>query len=187
MRITAGELGGRTLKVPKGGVRPTQDKVRQAVFSSLGAAVGGARVLDLFAGTGAMGIEAWSRGAAEVTWVESDRRAFAVLQENVTTLCGAEAARRCRCADALRFLEQEAGGPFDFVFADPPYDRSGDARWLEKTLLALGSGPMLTPAGLLVFEQAAGMPPLEAAGWRLVRDRTYGEARIIIYGRDAGF
>jgi len=93
MRITGGELGGLTLRTPKGDrVRPTQDRVREAVFAMLGAKVPGARALDLFAGTGALGVEAGSRGAASVTWVEEDRRNVEVLKENVGLLNG-----RCEC------------------------------------------------------------------------------------------
>jgi len=88
IRITAGEWRGRLLRVPRGDVRPAQDRVRLAVFSSLADRVPGARVLDLFAGTGAYGLEALSRGAAAATWVENDRRVLAVLRENVEALCG---------------------------------------------------------------------------------------------------
>ena len=110
MRITSGIFGGRTIKVPPG-IRPTQDKVRQALFSSLGERIGGARVLDLFAGSGALGLEAWSRGAESVCFVESDARVFPILKENIKTLCGEQPALSAIRSDAIRFLESGRAGP----------------------------------------------------------------------------
>ncbi|HOW97986.1 MAG TPA: 16S rRNA (guanine(966)-N(2))-methyltransferase RsmD [Kiritimatiellia bacterium] len=188
MRITGGILKGRILKVPSGPLRPTQDKVRAALFSMLGEAVVGARVLDLFAGTGALGLEAWSRGAAHVCWVDSDPAVLRVLRANVDSLCAPGGGRaECRRDEVFRFLERPpAGGAFDLVLADPPYDREGTRRWLEKTLLALQTGPILAPEGLLAFEQSAGEPVPAPAGWSLLRDRKYGETRLLLYRRQAG-
>ncbi|MBP7830966.1 MAG: 16S rRNA (guanine(966)-N(2))-methyltransferase RsmD [Kiritimatiellae bacterium] len=188
MRITGGILKGRLLKVPSGPLRPTQDKVRAALFSMLGASVAGARVLDLFAGSGALGLEAWSRGAAFVCWVDFDPGVLRVLRANVEALCAPDGgAVEIRRADVLRFLAAGAGGPpFDLVLADPPYDREGGRQWLEKTLLALQAGPILAPEGLLAFEQGAGQAIPEHPGWNLLRDRTYGETRLLLYRRAAG-
>jgi 16S rRNA (guanine966-N2)-methyltransferase len=201
MRITSGTLGGRQLKSPSGETRPTQDKVRQAIFSGLGDFVIGARVLDLFAGCGALGLEAWSRGAAEVVWVESDRRTLEVLKENLRQLCpDAGAKARCVGTDVFKFLEFSgrgllaprvaAGAPpaalagqFDLVLADPPYDRGGEQQWLEKTLPALETGPILRPGGFLVFELGAYGQPAVRAGWVLAWDRTYGGTRVLMYRR----
>lgn len=185
MRITGGMLKGRILKVPAGPLRPTQDKVRAALFSMLGEVVAGARVLDLFAGTGALGLEAWSRGAAFVCWVDSDPGVQRVLRANVEVLCAPGGGRaECRRDDAFRFLERPpAGGAFDLVLADPPYDRDGTKRWLEKTLLALQAGPILAPEGLLAFEQGAGERVPAPEGWDLLRDRKYGESRLLLYRR----
>ena len=136
MRVTGGIVGGRTVKVPRGDkVRPTQDRVRQALFSSLAARIPGSRFLDLFAGSGAVGLEAWSRGAALVCWVESDAKVFEVLQGNVVALCGSASGHaeeqewRVIRSDVFRFLNglQGAAG-YDIVFADPPYDRVDEAR-----------------------------------------------------------
>lgn len=189
MRITSGQLGGRLLKSPPGATRPTQDKVRQAIFSALGEFTVGARVLDLFAGSGALGLEAWSRGAAEVVWVEEDRRALAVLKENLRQLCpDAGAKTRCVGTDVFKFLEAWPKHPadviFDLVLADPPYDRAGEWRWLEKTLPALEAGPILRPGGFLVFEQGAREQPVIRAGWALIWDRTYGGTRVFMYRRE---
>lgn len=179
MRITGGELRSRLVKVPDG-IRPSQDQVRLAVFNALAANVPGARVLDLYAGSGALGLEAWSRGAAEVTWVEKDARVFAVLQGNVRELTGGAAGARCLRADAERHLGGDPGG-YDLVLADPPYEMSRDGLLLQKTLRALGVGPMVRAGGVLVFELGLAGAVAEAPGWRLVRDRTYGGTRILIY------
>ena len=188
MRITGGILCRRELKVPRTGVRPTQDKVRAALFSSLADFVPGTRVLDLFAGSGALGLEAWSRGAASVCWVESDRRAFEVLKQNVACLCTGEGGdAQCRLGDALQFLRKGGGvEPFSLILADPPYDRDGKKAWLENTLRAVEESSILAGRGLLVFEQSAGEAVVERPGWVLLRDRKYGDTRLLIYTRDSG-
>ena len=189
------------LKSPPGETRPTQDKVRQAIFSALGDFIVGARVLELFAGSGALGLEAWSRGAAAVVWVESDRRVLETLKENLRQLCpGAGDTAKCVGADVFKFLEfsgrglltpraaagtpaAPAAGQFDLVLADPPYDRGGEQQWLEKTLPALEAGPILRPGGFLVFELGIHEPPVVRSGWTLVWDRTYGGTRVLMYRR----
>jgi 16S rRNA (guanine966-N2)-methyltransferase len=192
MRITGGELRGRVVKVPPRGVRPTQERVREALFSMLGDAVVGARVWDVFAGSGALGIEAWSRGAAEVTWVEQEARTFRQLQATVGLLCGADAASRCVRADAIRYVRQGlgagAGGGLarvDFILADPPYDRhspesSGSAQLLAAVAAATPSAGSLR----LVLEQHAAQPVGEAAGWQVWKNKTYGDTRLLIYRPD---
>lgn len=183
MRITGGILGGRRLSVPPG-TRPTQDKVRQAIFSALGEAVIGVRVLDLFAGTGALGLEAYSRGATSVCWVEANPRTAARLQAAVRSMC--PDAGRVVHADVLAFLRRAAGREaFELVLADPPYDRGGEARWLEKTLPLLDSGSIVTPRGVLVYEMSAGESPIDAAGWTRIWDRTYGDTRVCMWQRGA--
>ena len=118
MRVVAGTFKGRRLVAPRGTrTRPTADRVREALFSMLGD-VGGARVLDLYAGSGALGIEALSRGADSAVFVESDARAIAAIERNLASI-GVEATVWRR--DVLRFLAR-ADGPFDLVFCDPPYD-----------------------------------------------------------------
>src|SRR5881398_1080253 len=120
MRVIAGSAGGVRLAVPKRGVRPTMDRVKAAIFSSLGETIISARVLDLFAGSGALGIEALSRGAAEAVFVDSDARAAAAVRRNLDAL-GIDA--RVHRRDAFSWLGSAAGGEeaFDLVFADPPY------------------------------------------------------------------
>jgi 16S rRNA (guanine966-N2)-methyltransferase len=179
MRITGGDLRNRIVKVPDG-IRPSQDIVRQAIYSALAERVPGARVLDLYAGSGAMGLEAWSRGAAAVTWVEKDARVFAVLQGNVAQLAGGAAEARCVRGEVDRYLAGETG-VYDLVLADPPYEQTRDGVLLQKTLRALMARPMVRRGGVLVFEQGIAGAVAEPPGWRLVRDRTYGGTRVLIY------
>src|ERR1700747_1084551 len=121
MRVIAGSAGGIRLVVPKRGVRPTMDRVKAAIFSSLANRVIGARVLDLFAGSGALGIEALSRGATSVLFVEEDRQSIAAIEKNLarTKLTG-----RVRQQDVFKFLRSaDLPDGFDIIFADPPYER----------------------------------------------------------------
>ncbi|MEX2467573.1 MAG: 16S rRNA (guanine(966)-N(2))-methyltransferase RsmD [Gemmatimonadota bacterium] len=141
MRIIAGRWGGRRLKAPKGkAVRPTTDRVREAWMSAAGPELPEARVLDLFAGSGALGLEALSRGAAEVVFVERARDALTALRENVATL-GAEEGVTVVSDDVFRFLDR-VPTPFDVAFADPPYE-TGDARALVERFLARPFARML--------------------------------------------
>jgi 16S rRNA (guanine966-N2)-methyltransferase len=121
MRIVGGELGGRRLAVPKDArVRPTSDRVREAWMSILGDALEGARVLDLFAGSGALGLEALSRGAVSAEFVEMHQASLEALRANVAAL-GVEDRATVRRGDAIRFVEKLAAGAYDVAFADPPY------------------------------------------------------------------
>ena len=139
LRITGGELGGRRIRVPRGDVRPTTERVREAIFSILGD-VAGARVLDLFCGSGALAIEALSRGAAEATLVDTRP---ATARRNLEALGLAERARTVR-SDAARFLRRAEASSFDLVLCDPPYrlaDRlAGDLDPLIRRALANGEG-----------------------------------------------
>ena len=128
MRIVAGELGGRRLRLPKDGrVRPTADRVREAWMSILGEDLRGARVLDLFAGSGALGLEALSRGAAKATFVELNPPSLEALRANIETLGVGERVQVHR-GDALRFAGGLEAGAFDLAFADPPYTTDGADR-----------------------------------------------------------
>lgn len=166
--------------MPRGDVRPTQDKVREAIFSSLAPLIPGARILDLFAGSGAMGLEAWSRGAAAVCWVEQNRSVFRTLQQNVRELCGDSPQARCVCADALSFLRSEGGVKYDIVFCDPPYGKTERGR-LEQMLNVLGGSPSLPPGALLVYEHGAAEAPADSPLWELKRSRRYGKTGVVIY------
>ncbi|WP_019091532.1 16S rRNA (guanine(966)-N(2))-methyltransferase RsmD [Komagataeibacter europaeus] len=178
MRIIAGECRGRTLHAPPGqATRPTADRVRQALFDTLAHApwagmdlLRGARVLDGFAGTGALGLEALSRGAATAVFVEQNRAALRVLRENVTA-CGMDGRAMIRAMDMLRLPARGASGPVDLIFLDPPYNQDLPAR----ALAVLERGGWLHPATLVVVETAAAEPPPVAAD-RLLLERRHGAA-----------
>jgi 16S rRNA (guanine966-N2)-methyltransferase len=185
-RIVAGAARGRRLAVPPGeSTRPTSDRAREALFSALGSLIrawAGRRVLDLYAGSGAVGLEALSRGAAGVVLVESDARAARTITANVTAvgLPGAE-VRRTTAELAVRSLAAAAGAPFDVVFADPPYDL-GDDR-LGEVLLAVR--PALAADAVVAVERSSRGGPWEwPAGYEALRSRRYGEATLW-YGRAA--
>jgi 16S rRNA (guanine966-N2)-methyltransferase len=182
VRIVAGLAKGRRLVAPASGTRPTSDRAREALFNSLAAdgRLGGARVLDLYAGTGAVGLEALSRGAAEAVFVESKRAALDALRRNIDTvgLPGATVVAR----PVVAFLGIEPERPFDLVFADPPYELDNAA--LGDVLTALAQPAWLEPGGVLVVERAArsGSPPWPEAFITPERERRYGDG-VLWYGR----
>jgi 16S rRNA (guanine966-N2)-methyltransferase len=158
------------------------DRVRGAIFSSLGDAVPGARVLDLFAGSGAMGIEALSRGAASAVFVDSNPRCAACVRENLRR---ARLEASVQVMDALKFLDLYAAGNFDLIFADPPYAKSSADRDFAAELLQLPAlVGALRPSGTFVLERLAGTKVPDARALLLVRVRRYGESEIAYYIRD---
>ena len=172
MRVVAGELGGRRLISPDGTTtRPTTDRVREAIFNSLGSSgvLEGALVADLYAGSGAIGIEALSRGAAHCTFVERDRDALRTLEANLDAMGLRDRSRVVRGAST----RAAAGLDVDIVFADPPYDFD---RWEE--LSAAVTAPML------VVESGAELPTLPS--WEVVRARRYGRTRVTFLERNDG-
>ncbi len=180
MRITGGIFRGRVLKVPKSdAIRPTQDRVREALFSILAPEVAGADFLDLFAGSGAVGLEALSRGARSATFVERDRRHLAVLDENLKAL---GAAATAVAADCYRYVETYSGPGFSIAFADPPY-ALGEERGYAGTLASLAGRGVVRPGGLFVAEMTAVQRAEDTPGWELLRDRTYGKTRLCIWRR----
>ena len=184
MRIVAGEFKGRRIVAPEGrGIRPTLEIVREAVFDSLGARVRGARALDLFAGCGAMGLEALSRGAAHVTWCDIEPRSLAAVRENIQKLGVAPsrcAVHHVAALTAIRRFEK-SGQLFDIVFVDPPYE---DGLY-DETMLALAMNRLVLPGGVVVVEHGKRIEPEPTYG-DLTRDRTrrYGESRISYYFRN---
>lgn len=183
MRITGGQFGGRRIKVPaSGALRPTQDRVREAFFSMVQCEIPGARFLDLFAGSGAVGLEAVSRGAESAVFVEADRRHSAVVSENAASL-GCTGRTRVVTGDCYRFLSTYSGPSFTIVFADPPYalgEEKGYASVLE-TLLVRN---VVAEGGLFAAEMAAVQSVSSAQGWELVRDRSYGKTRLCLWRRE---
>jgi 16S rRNA (guanine966-N2)-methyltransferase len=174
-RVIAGRYGGRRLQAPPGnGTRPTADRVREALFSILGARTEGARVLDLFAGTGALGLEALSRGARSVTFVEQAQPALGVLRANLAAL-GAEA--EVVRADALRWLRAASARArqYDLVFLDPPYRRAGALGAELSTVL-----PAVLAPGALVVTESDRRAPIELS-IPMTDERRYGDTLIRIH------
>ena len=193
MRITGGVLGGRRLRAPGGAVRPTQDRVREALFSVLAGRIEGSRFLDMFAGSGVVGLEALSRGADRVVWVESDRRVLGVLKRNLAEL-GVERPELYG-VDVRVFLRKRlVPGEFDVIFADPPYSarpgagtrggaEQGDG-WCRYLLQAIGDGGLLARDGVFVMEHASKDGPELPPGWRMDRDKRYGRSRLSVLVRE---
>lgn len=184
-RIIAGAAGGISLDVPAKGTRPTSERVREALFGALDAAdlVAGARVADLYAGSGALGLEAASRGAASVDLVESSPAAVALIRRNASRVekaLGSAAALRVHRASVSAFLAAGESALFDLVFLDPPYDQT-DAE-LTAALVALS--PRLSSEAVVVVERSRRSSPPEwtAAGLDGMRDRRYGDT-IVWWGQ----
>jgi 16S rRNA (guanine966-N2)-methyltransferase len=177
VRVIAGRYGGRRLVVPPGRlVRPTADRVREALFSILGD-VGGARVLDLFAGSGALGLEALSRGAAHVVFVERAAAAWTAIDANLVALGVPEAdvTRRRRDAFAALSTAREARETYDLVFIDPPYRRA--AAWASE--LTRGVEPLLAPGARVVTESDRREPLVLDLG--AADERRYGDTVINLH------
>jgi 16S rRNA (guanine966-N2)-methyltransferase len=176
MRVIAGALKGRRLETPDWeGLRPTSDKLRETLFNVLASRVGGARLLDGFAGTGAVGIEALSRGAAHVTFVESDGRAIGLIERNLEH-CGLRdryAIIRARFAEAA---VRVSAGVFDLVFLDPPYRAEDMAAVLD------AAAPLVAPGGLVILEHARReVAPSVAAAITKTRDIFSGDSALTVY------
>jgi 16S rRNA (guanine966-N2)-methyltransferase len=181
-RIVGGAAKGRRLTVPPRGTRPTSDRAREAMFNSLAGLfdIEGIRVLDLFAGTGAVGLEALSRGAAAVCFVESDRAAREVLRRNIdaVALPGAEIQRS---PAAAYLVGSGADEPYDLVFADPPY-AFGDQQ-LGVLLATLATPQWLAESAIVVVERSArGSEPSWPAAIEAIKHKRYGEG-VLWYGR----
>jgi len=178
MRVIAGSAGGIRLAVPKNGVRPTMDRVKAAIFSSLGDAVAGASVLDLFAGSGALGIEALSRGASSGVFVEEDQHSVEIIERNLakTKLKG-----RVRQQNVFDFFRHTSGTEtFQLIFADPPYEKTkrGES-YAEKLLTNEALSRLLGSDGVFVLEQRPNEILTEMKLWRIVRRKTYGTTEVL--------
>jgi 16S rRNA (guanine966-N2)-methyltransferase len=192
MRVIAGSAGGLHLQAPDKGVRPTMDRVRGAIFSSLGERVPESRVLDLFAGSGALGIEALSRGAASAIFVEDHGPTARLIRGNLQTTRLKGSVQQM---DAFRFLDLYATpGSFDLVLADPPYGKKGmkgvdEQSNVENPAENLLAHPALHASlgteGLLVLECERRQPLPSLHLWKILSDRNYGESRILILRSDS--
>ena len=179
MRVITGSARGRRLKELKGmDTRPTTDQVKEGMFNILQFDIEGRKVLDLSAGTGQLGIEALSRGAASAVFVEARKDAATLVKENLT-LCGMEDRAKCVQGDALSYLSS-LRETFDLIFLDPPYD----SELLEKAIAHIARFDILAPHGIMVAESRAekALPALSAP-YGVYRDYRYGRIKLTIYKR----
>ncbi|BAZ95409.1 ribosomal RNA small subunit methyltransferase D [Thiohalobacter sp. COW1] len=176
LRIIGGDWRGRRLKVvDQSGLRPTPDRVRETLFNWLAPVIAGSRCLDLFAGSGALGLEAASRGAAGVTLVEKAGAAARQLRDNIALLQAGDRLELVQ-TDALRFLGRAPAEPYDVVFLDPPFGQG----WLQRCLPGLAQPGWLAPGAYVYMEaeqdlDSAALQALLPAGWQLIRSRKSGE------------
>lgn len=184
MRVVAGMAGGIPLRAPGSDARPSMDKVRGAVFSSLGDSVVGVRVLDLFAGSGAYGIEALSRGASHCIFVERDRRAVEAIHWNLRK-CRMEGAAQVVCGDAMSWTRRGArgAGGVGLVIADPPYARDGRRDFAGELAVCDGLADRVVDGATLVFEVPGDWEFPGSPHWELLRERSYGRTRVVFLGR----
>ena len=183
-RIIAGDARGLRLDVPASGTRPTSDRVRESLFGALESAdaIERARVLDLYAGSGALGLEALSRGGASVDLVEKSRAAAAIVKKNVSTVTKALGSLRTGTIparvheSAVQAFLKRASGPWDLVFTDPPYDLEDAAMTADLTALT----PLLSEDAVVVIERArrSTPPDVASAGLEVVREKAYGDTTI---------
>ncbi len=179
MRIIAGKAGRIAIKVPSAVARPTTDFVRQAIFSILGEHVFDARVLDLFCGSGALGLEALSRGAASCVFVDEHRQAIAVTDENLikAKLDGGRTVK----ADVFSFLQRDPT-TYDLILADPPYWKGyGDTDLVAKLLALPNLHERLAPKGHLIAEISSNQPTPASPYFKLLDRREYGSSAILIF------
>ncbi len=183
MRITGGEWCGRKIRVPASdAVRPTQDRVRESLFSIVMHSVPGARFLDLFAGSGAVGLEALSRGAAEAFFVEADRTCAHTLRLNLAAF-GVDPRAATAQTDAIKWVKAcGKNRKFDIIFADPPYRLAREEGFQALAALACEQ-ECLKKGGLLITETDSDTPAAALQGFECLRDRAYGHTRLAVYKR----
>lgn len=177
MRIITGRVRGLQLTVPKNmDVRPTADRVKESVFNIIGSEIIDAEVLDLFAGTGNLGLESWSRRAKHITFIDESKESLRLVNSNINKCramedCTVIKGNAVNVAERLYFQKQR----FDFVFCDPPYNKG----WIEKIIELLGRCPFIKKGGYLVVERSAHneLPQLPV-GYELVRSQHYGETFV---------
>lgn len=177
MRIITGRARGLKLTVPKNyDVRPTADRVKESLFSIIGARIVDAKVLDLFAGTGNLGLESWSRGASEITFIDMSRESLKLVQSNIEKCKAQDDCHVIKgsCVEVAQNLYKK-GERFDFAFCDPPYSKG----WIEKIIAVLEKNPFLNNGGYLIVERSAHdeLPDLPT-GYTCLRTEKYGETKV---------
>jgi len=180
MRIIAGTAGRRTFRVPKATVRPTTDRTREALFSMLANYIEGAKVLDLFAGSGALGLESLSRGAQSCLFVDENRECVNTVRTNLKTL-RLEGGKLVQ-SDVIKFLKKISLSQYDIIFADPPYwKHKGDRDFVAEMFEQEGFADILSDEGMLVIEvdERAEVTPSEH--WELIDRRKYGGCSILFF------
>lgn len=183
LRIIGGEFRRRQLPVPDlPGLRPTPDRVRETLFNWLGQTLDGARVLDAFAGTGALGIEALSRGAGHVVFVEQDAGAATQLRQNLDTLKASSGQVLSQDVQAFLACRSDDAAPFDLVLLDPPFHQG----FVEACCEALETGGWLSPEALIYVEAESTLTPVVPANWQLYRQTRAGDTTARLYQRDDG-
>jgi 16S rRNA (guanine966-N2)-methyltransferase len=181
MRVIAGSAKGVRLAPVPAGVRPVSDRAREGLFSSLARDVANAQVLDLFGGTGALGIEALSRGADRAVFVERNRGAVRALRKNLERTHLGERAGVV-ASDVLSFVAGDvgsAGGPFDLVFVDPPYE--APAEDVDRVLAALSGGWLAPGAAVAVTRRSRSSTPVIPVHWRIAKRLEYGDSTVLIF------
>ncbi len=186
MRVIAGKAKGLALRVPQDGVRPTQDRVREALFNLLSPVIEGARVLDLFCGSGSVGIEALSRGARSARMVDASRASCSMARQNLerSGLPGGSVVQ----SDCLAFVRRDSG-QYDVIFADPPYCKAIGDRDMIAELMTDRLADLLAPGGWFIAEAQEGYGvgdtrTRDFPGWRLADERRYGKNVLLFYQAD---
>ena len=180
LRVVAGTFGGRRLVAPKGGARPTTDRLKEALFSSLGAEpVRDAAVLDLYAGSGALAIEALSRGADRAVLVDRDRASESAIRANLDTLDLGDRARFQRSTVAVAIARPIPEGPFDLIFLDPPYDTPSTE--IAQVLEDLVAARHVVAGATIVIERSKATVPVDfPSGWHIQKERSSGDTLIVV-------
>lgn len=181
MKVTGGIAGGIPIDVLKGKrTRPTTDRIRESMFGSLQQRLEGATVLDLFAGSGALGLEAASRGAAKVDWVEKHSGTAKNIERNLGKIsrAGVEAKLHVHCVDSYRYLKTSGLGKVDLLFVDPPYVHFEPQGSFTALLQAIHKSGLLAQKGLLVIESSSRLPLPEHSAWECVKSKNYGSSTI---------
>ena len=178
MRVISGTAGGIPLHTPKSDIRPTMDRVKAAIFSSLAASIPGASILDLFAGSGALGIEALSRGAAKATFVENNPAAIQTIEKNLSKTRLGGSVQGC---DVFSFLDRSSlEEEFDIVFADPPYaKRAGERDFTAELLANAALRRVIKRDGVFVLEKLPGAPLPATEWWQAARRKAYGATEVV--------